>query len=62
MDEIADILQEIERLRLKLVDYTIQSGDFMQEGVLHLSRRLDELIFTYYKLISNKASSDFKIA
>jgi 3',5'-cyclic AMP phosphodiesterase CpdA len=62
MDEIADIMQQIERLRSKLVDFTIQTGDFMQEGVLHLSRRLDELIIRYYALITNKESSDFKIA
>jgi hypothetical protein len=48
MDEIVDIMQEIERLRSELVDFTIQSGDFMQEGVLQLSRRLDELIISYY--------------
>jgi hypothetical protein len=62
MDEITDIMQEIERLRSKLFDFTIQSGDFMQEGVLHLSRRLDELIIKYYRLIANKESSDSKIA
>jgi 3',5'-cyclic AMP phosphodiesterase CpdA len=57
MDEIADIMQQIERLRSKLVDFTIQTGDFMQEGVLHLSRRLDELIVSYYRLITNKELS-----
>jgi hypothetical protein len=62
MDEITVIMQEIERLRSKLVVFTIQSGDFMQEGVLHLSHRLDELINTYYSLISNKESSGIKIA
>jgi hypothetical protein len=61
MDEITEIMQEIERLRSKLVVFTIQSGDFIQEGVLYLSRRLDELINRYYRLISNKESSDFKI-
>jgi hypothetical protein len=62
MDKITEIMQEIERIRSKLVDFAIQSGDFMQEGVLHLSHRLDELIIAYYRLISNKESSDFKIA
>jgi hypothetical protein len=62
MDKIIDIMQEIERLRSILVDCTIQTGDFMQEGVLHLSRRLDELINTYYRLLSNNESSDCKIA
>jgi Ni,Fe-hydrogenase III large subunit len=54
MDEIVVIMQEIERLRSKLVDFTMTVNDFMQEGVLHLSRRLDELIITYYGLIMNK--------
>jgi hypothetical protein len=62
MEKITDIVQEIESLRSKLVDFTIQSGDFRQERVLHLSHRLDELIITYYRLILNKESSDFKIA
>ncbi|QGQ94199.1 aspartyl-phosphate phosphatase Spo0E family protein [Paenibacillus psychroresistens] len=63
MDEITNILQEIERLRSKLVEYTIKAGDFIQEGVLHLSRRLDELITAYYRLITNnKKSSDLQIA
>ena len=62
MDEVTDIMQEIEGLRSKLVDFTIRSGDFLQEEVLHLSRRLDELIIIYYKLITNKKSSYFKIA
>jgi 3',5'-cyclic AMP phosphodiesterase CpdA len=57
MDEIADIMQQIERLRAKLVDFTIQTGDFLQEGVLLLSRRLDELIVSYYRLITNEKSS-----
>jgi hypothetical protein len=62
MDEITEIMQEIERLRSELVDFTILSGDFMQEGVLHLSRRLDELIIKHYRLIAIKESRDFKIA
>jgi Ni,Fe-hydrogenase III large subunit len=60
MDEITEITQEIERLRSKLVDFTIKVGDFMQEGVLHLSCRLDELIVTYYRLITNKESTVLK--
>jgi hypothetical protein len=32
MDEIADIMKQIERLGSKLVEFTIQTGDFMQEG------------------------------
>lgn len=62
MDEITDVMQKIERLRSKLVDFTIQSGDFYQEEVLHLSRRLDKLIIIYYRLIANKESSCFRIA
>lgn len=62
MDEITDIMQEIERLRSKLVNYTIQSGDFMHEGVLNLSHRLDVLISKYYRVLANKESSDIKIA
>jgi len=62
VDEVTDIMQEIEGLRSKLVDFTIRSGDFLQEEVLHLSRRLDELIIIYYRLITNKKSSYFKIA
>jgi hypothetical protein len=62
MDEITEIVQEIERLRSKLVVFTIQSGDFRQEGVLILSQRLDELINEYYRFISNKEMSDYKIA
>lgn len=62
MDEIIEIMQEIERLRSKLVAFAIQSADLIQEGVLHLSRRLDELINTYYRLISNLESADSKIA
>jgi Ni,Fe-hydrogenase III large subunit len=62
MDEIADIMQQIERLRSKLVDFTIQTGDFMHEGVLHHSRRLDELIIKYYGLMTHKESTDVKIA
>jgi hypothetical protein len=62
MDEITNILLEIERVRSKLVEYTIQAGDFIQEGVLHLSRNLDDLITTYYRLITNKESSDLQIA
>jgi len=58
MDEITDIMQEIERLRSKLVDFTMQAGDFKQEDVLHLSRKLDELIITYYRLLTNKESSE----
>lgn len=54
MDEITAIMQEIERVRAKLVDFAVQSGDFIHEGVLHLSRRLDELIIKYYGLIANK--------
>jgi hypothetical protein len=59
MDEITEIVQEIERLRSKLVVFTVQAGDFMHEGVLNLSHRLDELINIYYRLISNNESSDF---
>jgi hypothetical protein len=62
MDEITNILLEIERVRSKLVEYTIQAGDFIQEGVLHLSRKLDDLITAYYSLMLNKKSSDLQIA
>jgi hypothetical protein len=62
MDEITNILQEIERVRSKLVEYTIQAGDFIEEGVLHLSCKLDDLITAYYSLMLNNKSSDLQIA
>jgi hypothetical protein len=62
MDEITKIMVEIERVRSKLVNFTNQSGDFKHEGVLNLSRRLDDLIVTYYRLTAHKESSEVRIA
>lgn len=62
MDELTKILLEIEKLRSKLISFTNKSGDFMSEGVLELSQRLDELINRYYRLVMNKQKSGTKIA
>jgi hypothetical protein len=61
MDKIANIKQEIERLRTYLVDYAMQSDDLHQEDVLHLSCRLDELIIRYYRLTMTKESGIAKV-
>jgi hypothetical protein len=62
MKEIINVMEEIEELRSYLVVYTIESGDFIQDGVLQLSCRLDELINSYYKLLANNKRIDSKIA
>jgi Spo0E like sporulation regulatory protein len=61
MDQIANIKGEIERLRSRLVDFGMQCGDLLQEEVVHLSQKLDELIISYYRLTMTK-NWDAKIA
>jgi hypothetical protein len=62
VDECAELIDEIERLRSYLVDLTTELGDLLHAEVLQVSCRLDERITEYYRLVQSDKSSGVKIA
>ncbi len=52
MNDFAEINEEIEWLRSKLVALTKEFGDFLHPKVLHVSCVLDERIVAHSKLMA----------
>ena len=60
MECLKQIQEEIERIRLKLIDVVESKGTFLDEEVLKLSRELDEWINLFHNK-ENGCESPFPV-